>query len=741
MPDYPPGADLPATAAASAMARGLDGLAARPRTAELLNATALLAIWRRHFWAWLATTLLIPLAGAIALHQTVPLYTASGMLIYEPNEYKAQALQSVLRDSPTTEATMASQAEILQSLHIAQKVAEQGHLDANPEFNRTLRPAPWTRRLKETLWPNQTPAPEIAGPQPSTDRDAMLLAVQAALRAKPVRFSRVLEITFTAHDPLVAAAAVNSAMDVYIKDQYRAKARAVHRATEQLEQRAAALRQETQRAEDAIAAYRTRLGLFQGMHAGLDAEQVSHLSEELVHARGELANADARLDAARGRAGAGAQAEIAPSVVQLRAQQDQLAAQAQTRQSRLGFNHPEAEGLRRQTEAARQTLAAEIVRVVTSIEAERRVAKDRVTTLEANLRAAKEEADRTARAQIPLNAMQRDTDAARAELAAVLLEIQETAQKAAIETAEAHEISEALAPEHPSWPQTGPMMGAACGAGVLLGLLLVYALHLFDNTVNSGEDARAVTGLPCFALLPEVGKRALGHLRIEDYAVRRPLTVFAEQIRGLRAGLWLGAHRPRVIAITAARPGEGKTLLTLSLGRSAQQAGEKVLLIECDLRQPKFARILAAEGNLGLSDLLRGSAALADVLREDPVTGLVYIPAGKPGGDMLSLFLSDAMAHLLAAIRDQYDLILLDTPPVQAMSEARVTASIADAVLLCVRWRNTPRAVLRHAFELLRESHANVAGTVVTRVDPRAHVHSGAADAEVYHRRYRAYYR
>ena len=732
MPDYPPGAALPAPAATS--------LVGTPhRGPEVLSASAMLGILRRHLFAWLAVTLLVPIAGIVAVHRLTPVYTASGMLIYEPNEYKAQAMQSVLRQDPATEATMASQAELLQSLHIAQKLAERGGLENNPEFNPARRPPSWTKRL--LAWMPRDPPPDVQGPVLNQNRDAMLLAVQAALHAKPVRFSRVLEVTFTARDPIVAAAAVNNAMDVYIKDQYGKKARAVHRATEQLRLRADALRQETRQNEDGIAAYRSRLGMLQGMHAGFDAEQVTHMTEGLVRARAELANADARLDAARGKAGAAAQAAIAPSVVQLRAQQDQLAAQAQARQARLGASHPESEGLRRQAEAAQRAVAAEIAHVVASIEAERRAAKDRVETLEVNLRNARDEADRTARAQIPLNALQRDADAARAELQAVLLQIQDTAQKASIETAEAHEISQALPPQHPSWPPSGPFTAAAVGAGVFLGLLTVYLLHLFDAVVSSGEDIRNATGLPCFALLPAVGRRALGHLRVEDYVARRPLTAFAEQIRGLRAGLWLGAHRPRVVAITAARPGEGKTVLTLSLGRSAKLAGEKVLLIECDLRQPRFARIFGADAEPGLSDYLRGAVPMADIAREDPITGLDYIPAGKPGGDMLSLFLSDAMARLVNTVRDHYDLVLLDTPPVQAMSEARVAAAIADAVLLCVRWRHTPRAVLRHAFDLLRETHANVIGTVLTRVDPKAHVRSGAADAEVYHRRYRAYYR
>ena len=102
--------------------------------------------------------------------------------------------------------------------------------------------------------------------------------------------------------------------------------------------------------------------------------------------------------------------------------------------------------------------------------------------------------------------------------------------------------------------------------------------------------------------------------------------------------------------------------------------------------------------------------------------------------------MSEDMARLLAIVRGRYDIVLLDAPPVQAITEARVIAAIADATVLCVRWRSTPRAVMRHALDLLEDANANVVGTVLTRIDPRTHMRSGFADAEVYHRRYRQYY-
>ncbi len=702
----------------------------------------LLALRRRKF-VLLACILGVPLLSWVALSRVTPRYTATGSLIYAPSEFKAPQLQSALRADPVTEAVMASQAEILQSLHIAQKVAERGALFDNPEFNPALRPpSPWRAAL---AWVTHAPAdaePEGAALEPRLDasRNATMVAVQAALVARPVRFSHVIEVSFTAQDPVVAAAAVNNAMDVYVKDQYAAKFRAIRRMTDLLNKRAAELRAEVRSAEDRIASYRAEQHLTQGMHAGMDAEQMSHLAEDLARARGDLANAEGRLDAVRGRAGAAAQAAIAPSVVQFRVRQDQLASQMQAQQARLGPNHPDAEGLRRQLAETERGIAAEVARVVAAIESERRVAAERVGALERNLREAQQEAARAAQAQVPLNAIMRDVDVARGQLRTVLENLQQNAQQAAVESSEAHEISQALPPGHPSFPPSGRLLVGSVALGCFLGLIAVYVLHLTDQTLNSGEDVRSFAAMPCFALLPEVGRRALGRLAIEDYVARRPLTAFAEQVRALRGGLWFGADRPRVIAITAARPAEGKTLVSIALGRSAALSGERVLVIECDLRQPRLARRLHAPGEAGLAELLRGDAPMADAIQHDLLSGMHFIHAGRPTTDAFGLFMSEAMARLLAHVRAEYDLVLLDAPPVQAMTEARMAAANADATLVCVRWRSTPRAVLRHALDLLEQANANVVGAVLTRVDPRAHLRSGFADAEVYHRRYRHYY-
>ena len=715
-------------------------LDAADRAAGALSTTNLLLVLRRRRVIFLANALLIPLFALIAIFQITPRYTATGSLIYDPSEYKVRELQSILRADPVTEAVMASQAEILRSRHIAQRVTERGNLYDNPEFNPALRPpgrlrpliAQGVRRLGLGMIPTPTAQ---TGPQQDDSRNRTLLAVQDALDARIVKYSRVIEVSFTAQDRQIAASAVNNAMDVYIKDQYAAKQRAVTRASDWLEKRASELRREVRDSEDHIARYRASAGLAQGMHAGLDAEQISHLSEGLAKARGELAEAEARLDAARGKAGAAAQAAIAPSVVQLRLQLEQMVAQAQAQRGRLGAHHPEAVALTSQIAEARRAVDTEIGRVVAATDASMRAARERVAELEHDLRDAQVAANQNAEAQIPLNALQRDVEASRQQLQAVLDRIQQTAQQGAIETPDAHEISLALPPLTPSWPRTGPMLGAAIGLGVFLGVVWVYLLELADTSLRSGEAARTALSLPCFALLPDVPRNRNNRLRIEEYVARKPLSAFAEQVRALRAGLWLGTDRPRAVAVTASRAAEGKTTVALALARSAALSGEHVLVVECDLRQPAFAKRMQASNSAGLADYLRGHSTVAELIQRDALSGCDVILAGRADTDGPDLFLSNNMARLLTELRPQYDLIVLDAPPVQAMTEARILAGIADATLLCIRWGATRCAVAQHTVELLEEAHAHVVGTVLTRVDERAHLRSGSADADVYHRR------
>jgi capsular exopolysaccharide synthesis family protein len=723
---------------------------------EGVTVTALLAALRRRRWVLILCAALFPIAAFIAAKQLTPRYTAVTTVMFEPTEYAARELQSILRDENTTDAVLASQIEVIRSLSLARRIVRQFSLTDRPEFAWWLEDAkreatPWYRLRDGLAQRIATISPDLAAlvaPEPPAaipPEDAAEISAAEAVRdrllVQVVRNSRVLQIQFTSEDRRLATDIANQAADLYIADQLEAKFNAVRRANDWLDSRVAQLRQELQQTESRIATLRASSGLTRGVSAGLSTEQVSRINTDLIEARNLLATADARLAAARGGGGADLTALGASNLISQRSALDTARAELERLSATLGSNHPDVRAARSKVNDAQRAVGSETGRVVQALDAEARAARARVRSLEDALRQQEAKVNQSQTAEIQVAALERDAEASRSLLRAVLERSQQTVSQTAIEKADARVLSPATVPGSPSFPKVTLFVAAAVILGVLFGLLVIWFLEQADSTMRSGDEVRASLGLPCLALVPMLRRGLLGRHRVEDYVVRKPLSPFSESMRTLRAALWLGAEPPRVVVITAARPGEGKTTTSVALARSAAMNGERVLLIDCDVRQPSLGRIFRAEGAAGVTDLLLGQAVLERIIRRDHLSSLDYIPAGAAEIHSLGLFMSEAMAGLLDRVRRDYDLIVLDAPPALAMADARVVARLADATLLCVKWRDTPRSVVRNSLGLLEEAHARVVGAALTQVDARVHGRSGYADAEVYHPRYGGYFR
>jgi succinoglycan biosynthesis transport protein ExoP len=724
---------------------------------EGLNLSALLGALRRRRSVLVACVLLFPIIALIAAKNLTPRYTASTTAMFEPTEYAARELQSILRDESTTDAVLASQVEIVRSLSVARRIVQRFGLTDRKEFAWWLTDreradtlhfrlrtqaadlvARVSPELAEAIEPKpiaQIPGGEIAEIQAAE-------AVLGHLDVQVVRNSRVLQIRFTSEDPQLAAAAANLAAELYIADQLDAKFNAVRRANDWLDGRIAQLRQEVSKNESQIAELRAQSGLTRGVNAGLQTEQISRITQDLVDARNQLASAEARLGAARsGGGGADLTALGSANLVAQRTARDEARRELDRLSATLGSGHPDVRAAAGRLAAAERAVGSETTRVVQALDAEARTSRARVASLESSLGEQQDRLNRTQGAEIRINALERETEAARSLLRAVLERSQSTVSQTAIEKPDARILSPATVPGVPSFPKPTLFVAAAAALGLLFGLLLVWFLEQADSTIRSGDEIRSALGMPCLALVPMLRRGILGRHRVEDYVARKPLSPFSESMRTLRASLWLGSDPPRIVVITAARPGEGKTTTSIALARSAAMNGERVLLVDCDIRQPSVGRLLRAEGAPGVTDLLLGQAEYERILRRDHLTGLDYIPAGAAEIHSLGLFMSEAMATLLERVRRDYDLVILDAPPALAMADARVVARLADATLLCVKWRDTPRSVVRNSLALLEDAKARIVGAALTQVDAKSHRRSGYADSEVYHPRYSGYFR
>jgi capsular exopolysaccharide synthesis family protein len=526
-------------------------------------------------------------------------------------------------------------------------------------------------------------------------------------------------------------------MAIYQDRQREAAYASVTGETSWLEGHEAAQQAALDTTEQKLADARAAAGIVSGQQVGITTESASRLAASLVDAKAQLATAQARLAAvgAGGDPGGAdaASAAIAPNMLPLRQQAAALRGQVEALQGQYGPNYPPLASDQAQLAAINAALGAEAGRQLAAARAEVAADAAQVASLTQAVAAAARQSQALDVDSGPVRMLEQREAAQKAILQNMQLQEDQLAQQAALTKGDAVVLSAASAPDAPSTPKRTQIMAASVMLGFCLGVLLVQLAEGIDTSFGSGLDVRAHTGLPCFALVPVCRRPVLVPLVA-------PLSLFTEQMRALRTGL-MGAGNPRVIAVTAARPGEGKTTLTIALARTLAASGLSVVAVDGDARQPSFEAIFRLGGPPGLTDFLAGLAALDDILLPDPESSLRVIGAGVQTRDALSLFLSPALPALLTLLRDRFDVVLVDAPPALALAEARVLARLADAALLCVRWGRTPRRVVQAALLQLREARVNVVGAALTRVHKRRHRHSGFADAEMYQPRYGGYFR
>nr|WP_295740798.1 polysaccharide biosynthesis tyrosine autokinase [uncultured Acidocella sp.] len=670
----------------------------------------------------LLSTLLAPALAGLLLSLSPSHYQATGILLYDP---EAASLPGANAASPATElnqdAVMASQSAIVLALPAAAAIATRLHLDQLPEFNPALR----KRIFPLSLLP----------PPAAPDAATLAQTVQKHLAVSVQPGARVIAVSFLARSPALAAAGANLAMQLYLDQGRDVAFQALNDAQNWLEAHSAQVQQQLDETETKLAKARAGAGVVAATQGStLTGETASRLAASLVEAQAALAMARARLDAATEAGGdaAAANAAVAPNLLPLRTQQAQLASQVKSLASEYGPAYPALVTARAQLSAVTAQIDAEAGREMQAARADVAADEAQVRTLQAALAHIRIASQTEDEESAPVRALEQRAEAGRDMLRAMTLQAGQLAQDASLTRPDARILSLAAVPARPESKHYAIVLSASTVLGLCLGVLLAGLRDTLDGSLRSGNAVREALGVSCHGLLPVAA-------RPEERAITAPLSLYCEQLRGIRTGLGLGEPGRQILAVTAARPAEGKTTLCVSLARMLAASGLRVLAIDGDVRCPSFGRVFGLEERPGLAELLRGTAQLSDALSRDKLTSLSLLCAGGQRASALELFLSPALPALLAALRERYDIILLDVPPAFALAEARVLCRMADLTLLCIRWGSTPRRLVREALNLLREAGAEVAGAALTRVDPTAHARSFHADAEFYAPRYGGY--
>ena len=281
-------------------------------------------------------------------------------------------------------------------------------------------------------------------------------------------------------------------------------------------------------------------------------------------------------------------------------------------------------------------------------------------------------------------------------------------------------VLEHAAPDtRPAWPDAAKILRIAVAFGLLLGIVGALALETVDDRVRSVEVATEVTGLSALAVIPSTYKSedaALGTLVHDE-----PQSQFAEAFRTLRTGIFFGTsegHR-KIILVTSPLPGDGKSTVTSNLAQALAQVGKKIVLLDCDFRRPRVHLQFGLPNEHGLSSIISGQEVLSGTLHQAVQENLDVLTCGPIPPNPAELLNSEALHELLAQLSASYDHIVIDSPPVLAVTDARIVAACADVTIMVLRADQTRRKAAKQAREQLDSVGANTLGLVINGTPQR----------------------
>jgi succinoglycan biosynthesis transport protein ExoP len=708
----------------------------------------LFRIARRRLPVIAGLTLLGTLLATIYAFQLTPLYTANATLLIEPRKTKITDTEAVLGSIGTDWEAIESEVELIRSIAVARRVAEKlGLAKAEP-------PEPSLDGLLESI--------SLLGPEtvPILEPDAVTphaYAVRSGLSVSRKRDTYLINVSYTDDDPQFAARAANAFAEAYLMDQVEAKFEATRRANLWLDTRLAELRDRVRESERAVETYRAENNLVQSEGETLTEQQVGDLNQQLILARAKTAEAQAMLEQVRevlkrgGEPSSFANNVQSQVIGQLRARLSELRRELAELGAKYGSRHPAVVNVRAQMADSERQIQAEMERILASSENAYRAALSREESIAQSLREIKGEAAELSQAEIRLRELEREAAANRALFESFLTRFKETTEQATLQTPDSRIIEAATVPGAPSKPNRQSIILMGLVLSLAAGAALALLLEQLDNGFRTGRQVEEVFGAPLLASVPmlegprpevsiagmveqvksgiverlpwQAGRErpAGGQAAHARLVLDKPLSPYTEAIRSLRMGLrYANLDDPaRIVLITSALPGEGKSTLASNLAQHAANTGEKVLMIDMDLRHPVLTAIHAPDAGDGLVELLTGEARSGDVVRIDPETALRFIPASRSelvthAAEVLG---SRKVKDFLWRLRDIFDLVVIDSSPLLPVTDSRALVAAVDAVVFVVRWETTSQDAVKSAMRQTFGLHERLAGVVLNQVN------------------------
>jgi capsular exopolysaccharide synthesis family protein len=679
----------------------------------------------RYYKAVVVVAVLIMAGVMHRTYTTIPMYRAQARIYIE----QEQAAQPTNFKEPylsyeDPEPYYQTQYRILQGRDLARRAVKRLHLETVPEFNgQGPTPTKLSQMIdvvkRRMLAPFHAPAPPPRPAQPP-DENALVDAFLARIQVSPVRSSRLVDVLFTASDPVFAAKAVNVLAEEYVAQNLEFRLQNTDKELQWVTT-------EVQRQQKVVEDRDRQLANYREQQNALSLEDrqnivvssLNQVSDAVTRIRTERAQKEALWNQVRA-AKTTEQKEALTAVGQnLNVQQlKQRKADLEQRRTQLsqryGEKHPDIQQVNKQLAEVNQQLDVEIDKAIDAIRSDYEQAVAQERTLSNDLEQKKAEAAELSRKDIDYSELKREADSDRQVYETLLQRQKELGVVSNSRANNVRLLDRAEIPGAPFTPDVrrGWLLALLFGLGG--GIATAFAIDYLDDTVKTPDDIRWRLKVHFLGMVPKVRGNARPVLS------ERVPPAFGEAFRALRTALVIrtGSNDARIIAMTSAQPLEGKTTTAVNTALALAIGGARVLLIDADLRRPSIHKALRLENLTGLAEVLSGEARMREAVQRTVNPNLLCVTAGSPPANPSELLGSDRMKALLDQLATgPFDWVIIDTPPVLAVTDAVILAPLVSAVTFVVGSEMTRWRVAERAIETLQAGNPRSISAVLNRVD------------------------
>lgn len=734
-----------------------------PGIGELIK--LVIVFLRRQYVVIIVTVALASATTLLYLRMVRPTYVAQVQILLAGPRAQFVQQQSLLTEPQIDVPHIETQLQIVKSRATAVAAINQLKLIDDPDFKAS---SPWLpsilRRIRSQ---GATPPDDSQSDTPNQPSEAVVAAFLNRLSVGRIGLSHVIEVSFTSSNAARAAEVANAVANAYINDQLSAKFEAARVSTSWLQERLRKLGDDALTAERAVSAFKSQNNIVSPGGRPIDEQQINDLNGRLVAARAQTSDAQVRLkryeDILQSSSSmAGAPEAISPEVLQsqiinnLRQQYLEMTRREADWSVRYGRDHVAVINLRGRIRDIRTSILEEVKRLAEASRNEFEASQQRQKELEKQLAQVVSQSRVTSSAELTIRDLESRAKSLRTLYETFLQHYMSSTQQETFPISETRVIFPAVPAQSKSKPKTMVVLAFGLLGGLALGIALAFIRDAMDRVFRTSSQLEAALELPCLSLVPllrtckqpklitrsqqtdeDLHQRILSTVpEIHRAVVGMPLSRFTEAIRSIKLAVDQSPSKAsnQVIGITSALPNEGKTTIAASLAQLIGHSGKRVIIVDCDLRNPSLSASVAPKATNGIIEVANGSRSLEETIWRDPRTNLAVLPAVQRGtllhtSEILS---AAAINKLFDHLRQNYDYVIVDLPPLTPLVDVRVTAPLIDCYVLVVEWGRTKIDVVQHALHTAPTISDSLIGAILNKTDIKAMARYDAHRSDYY---------